>query len=335
MKSNLKKITTWLLGLLYHIFIWTVILTAWAIWIGFWFVWLAFPYIVLVYILVVPLFQIYRLISRIKFMKYIRQSVIIFGGRGKGKGVMFQFAINNEKAVLSSQDFGENCTIVSPHDYFESIAPNDFLSAIKNDWKPVDKHDEWEGKPYYLDDSVVYFPNTEDSYLKKNFKSMPLTVVTLRHLYNTYLVINAQDLDRTWKNLRELQLDGYIKARGVIGFGPIARYLPVIRRFAMVKYSYYDKYQSASEGLLPFSALGIVNESTKGLYTTSASAMKQQYLATNGVISYGLIMVKKKSLFYNTRFFSTVIFKQKPFWFRKEKIYQKMLAHVNMKTSKN
>jgi len=291
-------------------FQWFIIILSWILFVGFWFLWLFLSYATLVYIIIIPLWLLIKLISYLKFKKLVSKSIIIYGPRGAGKGILFNVAIRYYDAVLSNMDYGLNCTIVSPYDYFESINPNSFKNAITNEWVTVEKNHFFEGKPYFLDDTSVYFPNTEDSYLNKTYKSLPLTVTVLRHLYNVPLIINAQDLERPYKRLRELQLDGYLKALRTIGFGFISSRLPIIRKYAITSYRYYETLNSSLSGLLPFSKLGIINSGSDGLYTTTASALKKQYDATNGTIFEGTVFIKKKHLSYDTRYFHSVIFGQ-------------------------
>lgn len=290
---------------------WFIIVMCWILFIAFWFLFLIWPYASLVYILIIPLWLLIKLFSYFKLKKLVTKSIIIYGARGSGKGILFNSAIRYYDAVLSNMDYGPNCKIISPYDYFESIAPNSFKNAITNDWFKVEKNDYYEGKPYFLDDTNVYFPNTEDSYLNKTYKSLPCTVTLLRHLYNVPLIINAQDLERPYKRLRELQLDGYVKALNTIGFGYISSRLPIIRHYAITSYRYYESLNSALSGLLPFSQLGIINSGSDVLYTSSASALKKQYDATNGEIYEGLCYIKKKQLTYDTRYFHSLIFGKK------------------------
>jgi len=297
--------------LILRILQWFIIVLVWALWLTFWLSpFFITPYALLVQIFGISFYILFHFFTNLNLKNRSTKNIIVSGQKGSGKGVLFQHIINLLYGeVLSNLDFGQLSTqLVSPDSYFNSIAPNSFSLAIKDEWRPVDKHPEWEGLPYFLDDSVVYFPNYEDAYLKKHYQSMGLFLVTQRHLYNSYTVINSQILGRSWKLLRELEMDGYINVLGNLGFGYIASRLPYFRKNVIVRYRYYDKLESAESNLLPFGSLGVVNRSTDPLYTTNASALKKQYQATNGTICNGVVIVPKKSLKYDTRYFHKKVF---------------------------
>lgn len=309
MKQTIKRLLKGTAFLLLRAFQWLVISLVWALMFAliiatviFPIMWLLTPLALMIIILLIKL-------SENRYSQYAHQNIIIFGGRGKGKGLLFQKAINMETQVLSNIDYGKDCDVVSPSVYFESISPNTFKEMIEGKHVQIELNKEWEGIPYYLDDTAVYFPNTEDTYLKKTYKSMNLFIVIQRHLYNSYTVINTQSLDRVYKNLRELQTDGYIKALGTYGKNEhyIWNRLPILRHFMMVKYRYYENYDSAVNGLLPFEKLGIINRTSEPLYTTTASALKEQYEGQNGVIRDGMAWIGKKNINYNTRYFRELL----------------------------
>jgi len=135
-----------------------------------------------------------------------------------------------------------------------------------------------------------------------------LQLPAIRHIYGTYNPIQAQNIERLYKPLRELQDDGYIKALRTIGKSWLWRKLPVLRKYFVVSYRYYENLETALKGKLPFSRLGITNEIAQKLYMTTASAMKEQYIAENGEIEQGYVFVKRKTIKYDTRYYHKVFF---------------------------
>lgn len=270
---------------------------------------LKFPfYTFLVLAAFVVLFFLYALYSNSKFLKNSSGNGIIFGGRGKGKGVLFQKKINSYKKVFSNVPFGKNTEIINIKDYIQSIGDNTIFDSINNTIKVVKKVEKYEGVNIFWDDLSVYAPNFLDNDLKKIYPSLPLTLAVNRHLYNAFMLISVQDRNRPYKILRELQTDFSIKALKTYGFGNFWSSIPFLRFIVCVSYRYYEEVKSAENGVLPFKALGLVNEGVKGAYLTSGQATKEQFKAENGVVFNGRIFMFKSSLTYDTRYFHTLFF---------------------------
>lgn len=302
-----KKTTSILMGLLFTLR-WIVIILAWTLYIILILSCFLIPYM----ILIVPvLYMIIKLIIKLnhfKFLRYVSANTIIHGGRRKGKGIMFQYMALKVGSCLSNIDWGYNSTVVNPRDFFESIAPNTTIDMINGTNVVVEKNEFFEGKPYLLDDVSVYFPNYNDNLLKKLYPSMSLLLPIQGHIYASWTCINVQNIERSYKILRELQMDGYFKALGTIGFGYIWSRLPIVRKYVRTKYRYHEKIDSAIQNILPFSKLGLVNRTSDKLYTTTASAVKEQYDGTNGMIFDSAIWLKKKHIKYDTRIYHEEIF---------------------------
>jgi len=304
-----EKIRKKYLRVLLRIGQWVLIVFGWTVWILLILSLFYFPYSLVIFPFLFLFFVLFFMIQEMRFKRYAHQSIIIFGGRGKGKGLLFQKAINKEESALCNIPYGPKSTVCDPGTYFESISPNDFQNAISGDIVPVKPNPEWEGVPYYLDDTAVYFPNQEDSFLKKHFKSLALFITIQRHLYDTYTVLNAQNISRVYKNLRELQVDGYIKARRTIGKGYVWRHLPILRRFFVVKWRFYENIDSAEMGLLPFEKMGFLNKATDRIAMSTASALKEQYDGEHGEIKDGFVFISRKKIWYDSRYYRTLFFK--------------------------
>lgn len=293
---------------------WVVIIFVWVLFIAFWLVWLFFPYMILVYIFLPLIIIIFQVFQSMILRGYASANVILFGGRGDGKSLAQSWLImkdnqTNTVKPMSNIDYGYN-DVIDTHLFYESISPNASRNMINNTLKIVQKVGQYEGANYYWDDTNAYAPNTEDSYLKTYYKSLNLFVIIQRHLYNSYSVFNAQSLERMYKNLRELQLDGYIKALGVKGKKEhyVWNRLPIVRKYVRIKVRYYSQYQSALMGRLPFEKLGILNNAVGVAYTTTPEALKMQYEAENGVIKDFAIWYKKDQIRYDSREYHKHIF---------------------------
>lgn len=297
-----------LLKALKYSIMWIIIVISWIIVVGLFVAMLIVPFWIIIFPTLLLILKLIIVFKHRQFNNLIEQNVIIHGGRGKGKGLLFQFSILNQKKVLSNVPFGENTKILNPSIYFNSIKPNDTDNMINDKVSIVQKVQEWEKVPYYLDDTAVYFPNYNDTQLKKIYPSMSLFIPIQRHLYDTYTVINVQDINRVYKILRELQTDGYIKALQTIGKGYIMQRLPYLRKRLIVKYRYHENLESAINNRLPFSKMGLINRTTDSLYTSSASAMKESYNGQNGEIKDGFIIIKRKDIKYDTRYFHEKLF---------------------------
>lgn len=269
---------------------------------------LYFKIAMIVIIVVGLILSIISLINNKRFLRDIDGNGIIFGGRGKGKGILLQKAINNQKKAFSNVYYGKHTEIINIKEYIQSIGENTIHNTINNDIKLVKKIEKFEGINVYWDDVGVYAPNFMDHILKKYYPSLSLTLAINRHLYNANMIITSQDRERPYKILKELQTDFSIKALKSVGFGKLWNSVPILRNFIIVKYRYYEEPKTAEAGKLPFKAIGLVNEGVKHAYLTSGQATKETYEAENGKVYNGFIVMRKKKLFYDTRFFHEVFY---------------------------
>lgn len=221
--------------------------------------------------------------------KAMKESLIVYGAKGKGKSLLFSYMAKKCKnGYVSNVNLGGECKVVNLDKI--SVTPNTYENTIKGNFYKIKKL-PFEDKPIFLDDCAVYLPNYADSQLKKLYPSMPIAYATWRHLYNAPIYLNCQTLERTWKPLRE-QADTFISCRGVIK-------LPF---FLIVRFTYYENQNSAQNNLLPCSSR-FLNKYSK--------AEVDQYNATNGYISNGFVFVRKKSITYDSRYFHKKFFGRK------------------------
>jgi len=243
----------------------------------------------------------------------IQGNGIIAGGRGKGKGVLLNKIINKDKNKVHycNVPYNKYTKVLNVKEYINSILPNTILNFINDDIKKIEKDYKFEGINVYWDDIAVYAPNHMDNELKKLYPSMSALLPINRHLYNAYMIITVQDINRPYKLLRELQTDFSVIVLKTHGFGYIWRSIPLLNMLVYTKAIWYENVNSAQQGILPFNAKAIVNETVKHGYLTSGQATKEQFKAMHGAIKYIRVFQRKSSLGYDTRYFHESLYGHK------------------------
>lgn len=263
--------------------------------------------LLLIYFIIIIGFAVFVLISNMKLLNRARGNGIIYGGRGKGKGLLLNYIIRKDKTnPFCNVPYGGAEFLPDIGDYLNSISPLSIDNFINNDIEYITKKDIYEGRNVYIDDINVYLPNWSDSILKKKYPSLPPMLAINRHLYNAYCIITTQDRERPYKILKELQGDFSIKAIKSRGWGFLWNCIPILHFFAYTKYIYHEMPKSAD--LLPFSAKGLINETLKHGFLSSGQATKEVFEATNGVIRYGRLFQFKRKIDYDTRYFHSIVF---------------------------
>ncbi|MEM0173690.1 MAG: hypothetical protein QXI16_04195 [Sulfolobaceae archaeon] len=248
-----------------------------------------------------------------QFLSYANGNGIIYGGRGKGKGLMLNYRIRKDKTFpFCNVPYDNSELLTEPIEYLNSIKPLTIDSFISGDIKHIPKLEKFEKRNIYLDDVNIYLPNWADSQLKKTYQSMPPMIAINRHLYDAFMIITTQDRERPYKLLKELQSDFSMKAIKTYGKDKGSdrshfwQCIPILNHFIAVKYIYHEIPKS--QDMLPFEAKGIVNETLKHGYLSSGQATKEVYEATNGKIFYGYVIQLKKHVSYDTRYFHKVVY---------------------------
>lgn len=215
-------------------------------------------------------------------------NVIVTGKQGRGKDVLFAYVIEKRKQEhLSNLWYNDYSNVIAIKDI--ELKFNDYKTFISGEVKHEYKYDFFEGKDIYISDGGVYLPSQMDSLLHKEYKSLPIAFALERQLYNGHIHANCQCLERFWKALRE-QADYYVHLRKK----------PLNLPFFLVLFTReYDKYESAKQLLLPLGTL---------MFNKYSKAQKKQFDSTNGFIKNGLIIVPKRYLKYDSRWFHQVVF---------------------------
>lgn len=248
-------------------------------------------FLVLLFVALIALaFFVFWYFKKKKYLlrRFESNNTIVYGKKGTGKDVLFQYVINARKtAYLSNLNYGGNFEEITAKDL--DIPGNDYHNFIKNDILICDKVQRWEGLDSYISDVGIYLPCQYDSLLHREFKSFPIFYALSRHLYNMNIHVNCQNLERVWKAIRE-QADSFIRCRGVVS-------LPFC---LVVFWTSYEKYSSASQCLEPYKKPFGINR--------FATAEQRQFEATNGEIIKGFSIISKNKIKYDTRAFHEKIF---------------------------
>lgn len=291
---------------------------------------------------------IWQKLTRFKvFGKLKKSSAHVFGYKGTGKDLTIQEYIydrfgkkykkqlkkikklglsesdyfSNNPNYLSIMDYGYGCKVVELNDFRlydeltgKELSYADFMTDKTLKFK-VKKNDIFEGKDLIVPETHLALPNTEHNTLDKLYKSFPIFISLSRHLYNMNVIINSQEYNRPWVKIRNQQ-DFYIRSlftfpRGGSFFSRISPYLPFLRKYLILKVRTFQESKSAENNMLPFDAVGAINELGKTAYITSGQAQKEVYEATNGSIREYYLFVNKKAIVYDTRYYHYVLFGEK------------------------
>lgn len=249
------------------------------------------------------LYLVFKCVTGRRFLKDVQKdSLIIFGKKGKGKTLLFSEMTRNEKhGYVSTTDFKHKGQILIPYNAV-NIDPNTWEGVLNSEVTKIKKQ-PFEGKGVYLDDAGVFLPNFADQMLKKNYPSLPIAYAVWRHLYNAPIHINSQAVERTYKMLRE-QADGFIQVRGVRWFFGLG----------FIRCTYYDRIESAKAQLSPM---------RKAIFNKFSTTEYDKFVAMNGIIKDFLIFAPSWRNKYNSRYFHSVFFgfepKKKSYSFPKSK----------------
>lgn len=254
---------------------------------------------------------------------------IVFGNKGKGKDLLYQLMIikrfkkihqlePHKINYISNVDYGYGFKELNLKDFELSIKTdnilyvNDYKRLIDNTLKTIKKLDNIEGLDIYISDGGIIMPSTEDVQLNKTYQTFPVHFALSRQLYDQLIGLNTQALNRIWIKLREQQ-EAYVRCEYTTplyksALAKIWSKIPFARKWLFIKVTYYEKYESALQGLLPFSKLNLLGDQTSHLYLNGGSAIKEVYESTNGKIQAYTLGIKIKDIKYDTRIFHKKMF---------------------------
>lgn len=215
-------------------------------------------------------------------------NVIVFGKKGKGKDLLFNKVINkrNVKCYANIPYNKDLCKVKSIKDF--SVEPNTWKNLVEGDIKQVKKINE-ETTDFYISEAGNYLPSQMENTLNKLYPSFPIYYSTSRHLTNSNIHCNTQYLGRVWSKIRE-QADSYIMALGTFK----------IFNLLITRYRYYELYNTAISGMLPYKS-GV-------LATSEVKAEAKAHEAKHGIIKDYFIIQKTQNVHYETRYFHKVFY---------------------------
>lgn len=221
--------------------------------------------------------------------RFDKGNVIVFGNKGKGKDLVFQWIIRErKKPYFANITYGYDYTPISLK---EIDVGNNFNNFINENINKIDKREDMEGKDIYISDCGVYLPSQYDSSLHKTYKGLPIYYALSRHLYANNIHTNVQNLEREWKALRELG-DVFIWCKNTIN----------ILGFLITEIYIYEKYETALNRTMPLEV---------NIFDSDNNLQKKQFDATNGVIEKMFLIQHVRDLQYDTRAFSKKVFNEK------------------------
>lgn len=223
---------------------------------------------------------------------FLKNNVIVFGKKGCGKDLLFQAVVNDYRCeTYSNISYNKKSKIINLKDL--ELMKNSFDNFVNGNISIEEKNNNYEGKDFFISDIGVMLPSQYDTKLYKAYPSFAIFYALSRHLYNSNIHCNTQNLGRVWKALRE-QADFYIKCIEVK-----KPFILGLFGFLKIDFICYDKYESANNSLLPLSG---------SIFNKFLDANYKQYYATNGLIEKKYILVHKSEIKYDTRAFHEKIF---------------------------
>lgn len=220
---------------------------------------------------------------------FLKDSVLVFGNKGKGKDLLFQMVIKRRKKPYygNLRYGGAKWYPLEVKDL--SCGSNSFKSMIEGDISKFNPKFE-EKRDVYISDCGVYFPAQYFQLLDKQYPSTPLYMALSRHLYVQNVHCNCQSVTRIWDKMRE-QFGYYIKCvQANVFFGKIVRQTVCV----------YDRYNDAVDDVRPFKP---VRKKRSEEVTAQKAQSEQRYgLIKEYTIWY--ILPKDK---YNTRHFKDLL----------------------------
>lgn len=221
-----------------------------------------------------------------------KNNVIVFGKKGTGKDLLFQAVVNDYRCeTYSNILYNKKSKLINLKDL--ELKNNTFDNFVNGSISLEEKKEDFEGKDFFISDIGIMLPSQYDTKLYKSYPSFAIFYALSRHLYNSNVHCNTQNLGRVWKALRE-QADFYIKCLEVK-----KPFILGLFGFLRIDFICYDKYESANNSLLPL---------PNGLFNKFLDANVKQYYATNGLIEKKFILVHKSEIHYDTRAFHKIVF---------------------------
>lgn len=226
--------------------------------------------------------------KRFVIRQFERCNCIVFGKKGTGKDLLFNLAINGrKKPCYANIPYNDKlCEVKQIKDF--SVAPNTYENFLKDNIKIVEKKLD-ERKDFYISDGGIVLPSQYQGQLCKDYPSLPIFYALSRHLTDSNIHINTQNLGRVWDKLRE-QADGYFKTTSTVK----------ICGLLFTRFVYYDEYESAKQNLLPYK---------RRIFAHAESVANiEEFEAVHGRVESFIVCQRVKNVNYDTRAYHKIIY---------------------------
>ncbi len=163
--------------------------------------------------LIALLFVIFKIKKRAFVKLFESGNVIVSGLRGRGKDLAFCLVVNSRK-----RDYISNIQYSDPKKRYKrfpldlkvwELSGNTYTDMISGEIKKY-VYPYPDGLDYYISDAGIYFPSQYQSELCKKYKSAPMFQALSRHLGESNVHCNVQNMPRLWDKIRE-QSDIYVR----------------------------------------------------------------------------------------------------------------------------
>lgn len=174
-------------------------------------------------------------------------NLVVCGKKGSGKDTLMSFC-SYGKEHNSNVPLHPNTNIITMEQLMiPNLTRHNLVNRFHLDLN-YEKYKMFENMTI-ISDSQLYFPSYDDSPLKKEYPFLANTYSIWRHLFDSPLHFNTQNIERLWKILRE-QLDECIMCLDV-HYGLI---------YVKSHIRYYERTEDAIKGLKPLK-MGLFNKS--------------------------------------------------------------------------
>lgn len=227
-------------------------------------------------------------------------NVCVYGLRGRGKDLlMSNVAIRRKKPYVSNVDYGGQFLPLELDKL--DCGGNTFREFINGDVRKY-SYPYPDGTDVYVSDAGVYFPSQYNGQLDKEYPYLATFQALSRHVGLANFHTNAQSLSRVWLKIRE-QSDTYLQCLGCL-YIPLKKVLPWTKDIVLQKVRVYEKYDTASQGVLPFKVTAPLLASPQT--RTMVDLQRQQHASTYGRIRTFYLCYLNMST-YDTRHYKEVL----------------------------
>lgn len=220
-------------------------------------------------------------------------NVCVVGLRGRGKDMLMSNVVVRRAIPYVSN------VVYYPYQHID-FNPIDFNCGYNNYKNFIEKNVSKyvfpfvDGTDLYLSDCGVYYPSQYCNELNRDYKYVPTYMALSRHLGQSNVHVNCQNLNRIWDKLRE-QCDQYIACQWCrVFFG----------KYVLQRIIIYDNAESCQKRVKPFRlCLPLLSSREMRLQT---DLEKQRYEQSNGLVRGAWLLYVNKSN-YDTRVFKRIL----------------------------